>query len=95
MALTTFQRSVCRLLAQDRTASSELLPAPRLSRDVDLFHDTERAVDASWTADRKLLEQSGFQIRLLRERGSFVEAEVRRGLDSVLLQWVRDKVVGL
>lgn len=101
MALTPFQRVVCKLLAQDRIASgesyvagaaalNELLNAPRVSRDVDLFHDTERALDASWSADRKLLEDSGFVVRLVRERASFVEAEVRRGPDSVLLQWVRD-----
>jgi hypothetical protein len=101
MALTSFQRAVCKLLAQDRIASgesyvagaaalNELLNAPRVSRDVDVFHDTERAVDASWSADRKLLEGSGFVVHLVRERSSFVEAEVRRGADSVLLQWVRD-----
>jgi hypothetical protein len=101
MALTTFQRSVCRLLAQQRIASgesyvaggaalNELLGTPRLSRDVDLFHDTERAVDASWTADRQLLEASGFELRVVRERSSFIEAEVRRGNESVLLQWIRD-----
>lgn len=71
-------------------ALNELLSAPRVSRDVDLFHDTERAVEASWGADRKVLEESGFVVHLLRERTSFVEAEVRRGPDSVLLQWVRD-----
>src|SRR4051812_26564570 len=72
MALTSFQRAVCKLLAQDRIASgesyvagaaalNELLNAPRVSRDVDVFHDTERAVDASWSADRKLLEGSGLR----------------------------------
>jgi hypothetical protein len=101
MALTPFQRNVCRLLAQDRIASgesyvaggaalNELLSAPRLSRDVDLFHDTEQAVEASWTSDRRVLEQHGFQVRLLRERASFVEAEASQGMHSVLLQWVRD-----
>lgn len=49
MALTRFQRDVCRLLAESRIASgesyvaggvalNELLAAPRLSRDVDVFH---------------------------------------------------------
>lgn len=102
MALTPFQRSVCKLLAQDRIASgesyvaaggaalNELLGAPRLSRDVDLFHDTERALDASWAADRALLEGNGYVVRALRERASFVEAEVTRGPDSLLLQWARD-----
>src|SRR5687768_17464503 len=101
MALTAFQRSVCRLLAQARVASgesyvaggaalNELLGAPRLSRDVDLFHDTESAVDASWTTDRSLLEASGFDVRVVRERPSFIEAEVLRDGSSVVLQWVRD-----
>lgn len=101
MALTEFQRSVCRTIAQSRIASgesyvaggaalNELLGAPRLSRDVDLFHDTEAALDSTWRSDRQLLEQSGFSVRPLRERPSFVEAEVRCGADGVLLQWVRD-----
>ena len=55
MALTEYQRSVCRLLAGNRIRSgesyvaggaalNELLRAPRLSRDIDLFHDTEQAL---------------------------------------------------
>lgn len=101
MALTGFQRSVCRLIARSRVASgesyvaggaalNEVLAAPRLSRDVDLFHDTESALDASWSADRKLLEANGLAVRPVRERPSFVEAEVSRESESVLLQWVKD-----
>jgi hypothetical protein len=101
MALTDFQRSVCRLLAQSRILSgesylaggatlNELLQAARVSRDVDLFHDTESALDATWQSDRRLLEQRGFSIRMVRERPSFVEAEVSREGESVLVQWVRD-----
>jgi hypothetical protein len=101
MALTSFQRTVCRTIAQSRIASgesyvaggaalNEMLGAARLSRDVDLFHDTESALDASWASDRRLLEEQGFEVRPLRERASFVEAEIRSGLDVVLLQWVRD-----
>ena len=58
MALTEFQRSVCRLIARSRIASgesyvaggaalNELLAAPRVSRDMDLFHDTQSALEAS------------------------------------------------
>ena len=54
MALTAFQREVCRLLAAHRVASgerdvagavglNELIAAPRISRDIDLFHDTDAA----------------------------------------------------
>lgn len=67
MVLTPFQRDVCRLLARNRIASGEsyvafgvalngLLSAPRVSQDIDLFHDTDDALAASWRADRLALE---------------------------------------
>jgi hypothetical protein len=73
MALTEFQRNVCRRLARNRIAAgeaylaggatlNELIAAPRISRDVDLFHDTEEALAATWDADRRLLETSGFSV---------------------------------
>jgi hypothetical protein len=71
-------------------ALSELLAAPRISRDIDLFHDTDQAVAASWDADRRLLERGGFQVHLLRERPSYVEAEVSASGDAVRVEWARD-----
>jgi hypothetical protein len=101
MALTELQRRVCRLIARNRIASgesyvaggvalNELLSGRRVSHDVDLFHDSEQALDASWHSDRELLEQHGFGVEVLRERPSFVEAEVGDDSGQVLLQWVRD-----
>lgn len=101
MALTKFQREICSLLADVRIASgesyvaggaalNELLSTPRVSRDIDLFHDTAQAVAATFESDRKLLVERGLGLRLLRERPSFVEAEVSRGDERVLLQWVQD-----
>lgn len=101
MALTNFQRSVCQLLARSRIAAgesylaggatlNEVIGAPRISRDVDLFHDTDSALDASWQNDRKLLEERGYAVRVIRERPAFVEAEVSLSVEAVLLQWVRD-----
>jgi hypothetical protein len=101
MALTTFQRSVCRLLADHRIASgesyvagasalNELIAASRVSMDIDLFHDTDEALEASWDADRRLLEAHGFEVRLIRERRSFVEAVVAKDRETVLMQWARD-----
>lgn len=62
MPLTAYQRRVCRLLAAERAsrgeryvaggaALNELLAAPRISHDVDLFHDAAEAVLVSWTVD--------------------------------------------
>jgi hypothetical protein len=101
MALTGFQRSICRLIASHRRESGEsyiaggvalsaLIGSGRISRDIDLFHDTTAAVAASWQADRRLLEAQGYQIRATREREGFVEAEVVRGRESLVLQWAAD-----
>lgn len=101
MALTPFQRTVCRLLAERRklagesyvaggVALNELLGGARISRDIDLFHDTEEAVDTSWAADRSRLEQAGFSVKALRERPGFVEALVSSADGSVRVEWARD-----
>lgn len=101
MALTEFQRRVCRLIAQQRVESGEsyvaggvalntVTGAARISRDIDLFHDTTKAVAASWEADRGVLEGHGYQIRAQREREGFVEAVVSRGGESTLMQWAAD-----
>ena len=79
MALTDFQRTVCRLLADHRISSgesyvaggvalNEIMATSRISRDIDLFHDTVEALEASWAADRRLLEAHG--LGRLRCRGS-------------------------
>jgi len=101
MGLSDFQRTVCHLLADDRVRSgesyfaggatlNELIGAPRLSRDLDIFHDTEQALAASWQRDRATLERAGYAVRVFRERLGFVEAEIRMGDQGVLLQWARD-----
>ena len=100
MGLSVFQRGVCRLLAENRLRSgesyvaggaalNELLRAPRLSRDIDLFHDTEQAVDAAWQSDRTRFESQGWSVRVLRERPGLVEAEVHGSTDVVRLEWAR------
>jgi hypothetical protein len=64
--------------------------AQRISRDIDLFHDTRAALQATWAADRALLETNGFTLENVRERPSFVEARVARGPKAVLMQWAQD-----
>ena len=101
MALSEFQRDVCRLLAAHRSADgasyvaggvalNETLAGTRRSRDIDVFHDTLEALEATWQADRSLLEQNGYGLDIVRERSGFVEVVIRRGGHSVEMQWVRD-----
>jgi len=99
MAITGYQREVCRLIAGSRIERGEayvaggvalntLIEASRVSRDIDLFHDTREALGATWEADRQLLEQAGYGIEVRRERPTFVEAVVGRGDDHVVMQWM-------
>ncbi len=102
MALTDLPRAVCWLVARNRIASgesyvaggvalNELIAASRISRDIDLFHDTDEALAANWAADRRLLEQNGYRIGVLREHSTFIEAEVVAGDgDRVRMEWARD-----
>jgi hypothetical protein len=101
MALTPLQRDVCRLLAEHRKLSgeayvagglalNEVLGGGRVSRDVDVFHDTETALQTSWATDLTLLRSNGFVVEPRRERPSFIEAVIRRGPESVIFEWSHD-----
>ncbi len=101
MALTEFQRRVCRLLADERRRSgesyvaggvalNELLAGHRRSKDIDLFHDAQAALAAAWASDRESLARAGLSIRVIRELPSFVEAQVSQGAETTLIQWVHD-----
>jgi hypothetical protein len=101
MALTALQRRVCRLLADQRKRSgesyvaggvalNELVAGARRSRDVDLFHDTEAALVATWASDRAALDAAGLRVETVRELPAFVEARVSDATEIVLVQWARD-----
>ena len=73
MALTQIQRTVCGLLAANRMEQGEsyvaggvalntLIGASRVSRDIDMFHDTVEALSATWDADCGLLRAHGFTV---------------------------------
>ena len=71
-------------------ALNALTNGTRLSRDIDIFHDTETAVWSAWSSDRAVLEKNGYTVASTRERPGFVEAVVRKGGESVLVQWAQD-----
>ncbi len=101
MALTQFQRDVLQLIAGQRKRDGEsyvaggvalnvLTLGSRRSRDIDLFHDSAEALQKSWDSDRRLLESSGFQIHIVRERPAFVEVIVSKEKHRVVLEWSQD-----
>ncbi len=101
MAATEFQRAICRLIAKSRRDSGEsyvaggvalntLLCGPRVSRDIDLFHDTDEALRASWDNDQSLLIRGGYGVDVIRQTTAYVEALVAKGGERVVMQWLRD-----
>jgi hypothetical protein len=101
MALTEYQREVLRLLADERierqesylaggAALTQAMESPRISRDIDLFHDTGEALIATWEEDQRILRRAGHEIDVRRQLPTFVEAIVRRGKSAVIVQWAVD-----
>ena len=101
MALTDFQRELIQRIAANRKAGGEsyvaggvalntLLKSNRLSRDVDLFHDTRDSVHRSFVRDRTLLEDHGYSVDTEIERDGFVEAVARKAGEECRLQWTQD-----
>lgn len=101
MALTDFQRHVCRLLADVRIiggeqyvagglALNQALGGARVSRDIDLFHDTDEALAASSESDQRALVASGLTVEPRRRSVGMVEVAVRDHANVVEVQWVRD-----
>jgi hypothetical protein len=101
MALTEYQIAVLKLLAERRkidgesyiaggTALNLLLQTPRMSKDIDIFHDTGDALIKAWEADKKILKTSGYEVEIIREYPSFIEADIQKDEKTVLIQWRRD-----
>jgi hypothetical protein len=94
MAITEFQRDFCRLIAANRKkqgvscvaggiALNQLIRAARISRDIDIFHDTAEAVYSAWDSDKKLLSANGYSIEVTRTLSAYVEATVHKDQNTV------------
>jgi len=101
MALTAQQEDILRLLARNRVENPESyvagglalnykLNTPRLSRDIDIFHDSKNAMIRSWEMDRDVLAASGFAVKPIRVLEYFIEAEVSRDGRRMEIQWGTD-----
>lgn len=101
MALTSFQRDVCQLLAARRKQNGEsyiagalalntLIGAPRSSRGIDVFHDTEEALRVTLDDDTATLKNANYGVELRRQTPAFGEALVSKKGETVEMQWARD-----
>ena len=101
MAATAFQEQLCRLIARRRreigesyvaggVALNTLLNAPRISRDIDLFHDTNEALRVSWENDQTLLIREKYGVQIVRQTPAYVEAIISKGEGRLIVQWLRE-----
>lgn len=101
MAITKFQLNILQIISRNRVLSGEsyfaggaalnsLIEAPRLSNDIDLFHDTSEAVRWAVGEDSEALRAADYQVDIEIDREAFVEALVSVGEEYCRLQWVQD-----
>jgi len=98
MPLTSFQSAVLNVLAASRSPDSYIAGGiainrngPRISNDIDIFHDSESRLDAAVAADEAALGGGGYTVtwppgQRTGKRAAIVEKDGER----VLLEWVTD-----
>ena len=97
MPLTRFQSQILRLLASHRSPESYVAGStplnrdrPRLSEDIDIFHDREERVAKAAEEDTAALRAEGLEIVWLRREPAIYTAEVRAGNEITHIEWVAD-----
>lgn len=101
MALTPLQKEICRVISIRLRRSGEsyiaggvalnfITEGRRLSRDLDLFHDTSEAMRKGFVADVGALEAQGYAMEIVSDAPGHKEAIVSRGGEKTIIQWTRD-----
>jgi hypothetical protein len=97
MPLSNIQTDVLRLLAANRDPESDVAgasplnrDAPRISEDIDLFHDREERVALAAMSDAQTLSAAGYSVTWLRQMPLMYTAEVTREGASTRLEWAAD-----
>jgi hypothetical protein len=95
--LSKIQTDILRLLAAHRDLESYVAGAtplnrnaPRISSDIDVFHDREERVAATALDDTQTLVAAGYSIVWVRQLPLMYTAEVTQGDASTRLEWVAD-----
>ena len=97
MALTQIQKEIMASIAGNRSESSYLagglilnMDWPRMSDDIDIFHDTDEDIGPSAENDIATLEADGFKVSIEVKAYGCVEASVIHGGERTLVQWMSE-----
>lgn len=97
MVLTRIQKRVMASIAGNRSETSYIagglalnMDWPRISDDIDIFHDTDEEIGASAQVDIETLKADGFKVSIDVNVYGCVEASVMREGEQTLVQWMSE-----
>ncbi|PIR23606.1 MAG: hypothetical protein COV44_01870 [Deltaproteobacteria bacterium CG11_big_fil_rev_8_21_14_0_20_45_16] len=99
MPLTEFQSGLAKLLSENRSPDSHLAGGAaihiepkslRYSNDLDYFQDSDARVAEAFALDKKLLEKSGFTLKVEINQAGYIRAIVSKAKESTKLEWAHD-----
>ncbi len=99
MPLTTYQTTIARLLASNRSEDSYMAGGAaihiepntsRYSNDLDYFHDSVERVASAFAQDEKDLVSSGHQVEIQMNQPGFIRAVVSQKDASTKVEWAHD-----
>ncbi|AFL51465.1 hypothetical protein ABIE78_002704 [Sinorhizobium fredii] len=97
MALTQIQQEIMASIAKNRSDTSYIAGGlvlnanwPRISDDIDIFHDTDEEIGSAADKDIETLKADSFVVVKDIDVYGCVEATVMRGGDRTLVQWMSE-----
>lgn len=94
MPLSKLQQRVLSVIAAKRDPESYVAggvpinrAGPRISSDIDIFHDREERVQAAAEADAAVLAAAGFATRWIRRTPGLCTLEISEGTAATKLDW--------
>ncbi|SEI19206.1 hypothetical protein SAMN05216228_10456 [Rhizobium tibeticum] len=97
MALTPIQKDIMLSIAGNRSDTSYIagglvlnMDWPRMSDDIDIFHDTDEEIGSAADADIEKLRADGFIVSVEINIYGCVEASVVRGGEHTIVQWMSE-----
>jgi hypothetical protein len=95
--LSKLQSEILLLLAAQRDPESYIAGStylarsgPRISADIDIFHDREERVAQAAEQDAAALQDAGLRVHWQRREPTFFQALISRGDATTKLEWVVD-----
>jgi hypothetical protein len=99
MPITAFQQRVLTLLKSNRSPDSYVAGGTaiqrnseslRYSEDIDIFHDTDKAVTDAFQSDRATLLAAGYSVETQISQPSYYRSTIGKDGQYLKLEWVRD-----